>query len=82
MHLSLKQKETIYMILFVIINTFLSFIITKSLGIYNVVIYKSYVLYYSEITWEVVIFIAISILVAGIYDYYDNRIENLSNMIR
>lgn len=67
-------KELIGIILFGTINTFVACAITISLGIYKTVIFKSYSLISGDITWEVVIFSALSFIESVIYEYCNHKI--------
>lgn len=75
-----ELKELIGIILFGTINTFVACLITISLGIYKTVMIKSYSLVYGDITWEVVIFFALSFIESVIYECFNNKI--LSNKKR
>ena len=70
----IELKELIGIILFGTINTFVACLITIYLGIYKTVIIKSYSLVYGDITWEVVIFFALSFIESVIYEYFNNKI--------
>lgn len=50
------------LLLFYSINFIISFALTSYLGISNTVLFTSYLAMYGDITWEVVIFIFLSII--------------------
>lgn len=61
-------KELIAIIIFSIINTFIAFSITSFLGISNIVVFGTFTAMYGDITWEVIIFMGLSLLEALIYE--------------
>lgn len=63
-----KVKETFAIIIFAIINVFIAFSITELLGISNIVVFKTYTAMFNEITWEVIIFLALSFIEAFAYE--------------
>lgn len=67
-------KEVVGAIIFAILNTSIAFYITNLLGIYNTVILRTFSVTFGDITWEVVIFMGLSLIEALIYEgsnYYD-----------
>ena len=69
----LELKEIIGVVIFGVINTFIAFAITNFLGISNTIILKTFSVIYGDITWEVVIFMALSLMEASIYEYRSCR---------
>lgn len=65
----LELKEMIGVVIFGIINTYIAFAITNFLGISNTIILRTASVIYGDITWEVVIFMGISLIQAAIYEY-------------
>lgn len=63
-----ELKEIIGVVIFGTINTFIAFAITNFLGIYNTIILRTFSVMYGDITWEVVIFMGLSLLEATIYE--------------
>lgn len=61
-------KETVGGVMFLIINAIISFVITGLLGISNIVIYHSLTALPGDITYEVIIFMALSLIGASIYE--------------
>lgn len=66
-----------YLIISSSINIIISFVITSVLGITNIVLLKSYSAIYSDITWEVLIFFALSIISASIYELYSKKFNHM-----
>lgn len=66
-------KELIAIIIFSIINTFIAFSITNFLGISNTVVFRTFTAMYGDITWEVIIFMGLSLLEAIIFETYENN---------
>ena len=64
-----ELKEIIGVVIFGVINTYIAFAITNFLGITNTIILKSFSAIYGDITWEVVIFLGLSLIQATIYEY-------------
>ncbi len=71
-----KMKERISVIIFAIINILVAYLITIKLGIVNIVVIRTFSALYSEITWEVLIFLGLSLIEAYIYEYKPIRIKN------
>lgn len=71
-----KIKELIGVIIFAIINISVAYLITVNLGIANTVVIRTFSALYSEITWEVIIFLGLSLIEAIIYEYKPIRIKN------
>jgi hypothetical protein len=69
-------KEIIGVIIFAVINTLIAYLITINLGIANTVVIRTFSALYSEITWEVIIFLGLSLIEAIIYEYKPIRIKN------
>lgn len=61
-------KELIAIIIFSIINTFIAFTITNLLGISNTIVFRTFSAIYGDITWEVIIFMGLSLIEAIIYE--------------
>jgi len=62
-------KEIVGVIIFAVLNTIIAFFITNLLGISNTVILRTFSVTLGDITWEVVIFMALSLIEALIYEY-------------
>lgn len=62
-------KEVIVAFIFAILNTIVAFYITNLLGISNTIILRTFSVTYGDITWEVVIFMGLSLIEALIYEY-------------
>lgn len=71
-----KIKEVISIIIFAIINISIAYLITINLGIANMVVIRTFSALYSEITWEVIIFLGVSLIETIIYEYKPIRIKN------
>ena len=71
-----KMKEILGVIIFAIINILVAYLITIKLGIVNTVVIRTFSALYSEITWEVIIFLGLSLIEAYIYEYKPIRIKN------
>ena len=71
-----KIKEVIGIIIFAIINISIAYLITTNLGIANTVVVRTFSALYSEITWEVIIFLGLSLIESIIYEYKPIRIKN------
>ncbi len=65
---NVKIKQFLFIILFIAINLLVSFFMTNSLGIFNTVIYRSFTSMISEITYEMVIFMLLSLIESSIYE--------------
>lgn len=63
-----ELKEFIYVLIFSIINTCIAYFITSALGIQNIILYKSLTAMEYIITYEVIIFFALSFIEAFIYE--------------
>ena len=68
-----ELKELIGVVIFTAINIYIAFAITNFLGISNTIILKSFSAIYSDITWEVVIFMGLSFIQAAIYEYGNHK---------
>lgn len=75
--LNTKIKQFLFIILFITISLIISFSITYSLGIPNTVIYRSVTSMFSEITWEIVIFMVLSLIESSIYEVSQVKFENI-----
>ena len=64
-----ELNEIIGVVIFGAINTFIAFAITNFLGISNTIILRTFSAIYGDITWEVVIFMGLSLIEACIYEY-------------
>lgn len=62
-------KQLFVMIIFAIINVVISYAITTAFGISNIVLYKTLTAMQYTITYEVLIFMALSLLESLIYHY-------------
>ncbi len=72
-----ELKEIIGVVIFGAINTFIAFAITNFLGIYNTIILRTFTVMYGDITWEVVIFMGLSLVEAIIYKYSNLEYKSL-----
>ena len=70
-------KQSIAILLFGILNIIISFFIINFFGFSNVILFHSFSVLYGDITWEVVIFLVLSLLEAIIYGFYSGEIEEL-----
>jgi hypothetical protein len=61
-------KEIIGIVVFGTINTLIALAITNFLGIYNTIVFKTFSVLYGDITWEIIIFFALSLFEAIIYE--------------
>lgn len=68
-----ELKEIIGVVIFGTINTFIAFAITNFLGISNTIILRTFSVIYSDITWDVVIFLGLSLIEAIIYEHNSCR---------
>lgn len=68
-----KVREIIVIIIFAITNIIISFLITNLFGISNTVVFRTYSAISGEITWEVIIFFALSLIEAIIYEIYKKK---------
>ena len=64
-----KVREIFLIIIFAIINIIISFFITNLLGISNTVVFRTYSTMSGDITWEVIIFLVLSLTEAIIYEF-------------
>lgn len=70
------NQDTKELILFITIslkNIFISLIFTLTLGIYNTVIFKTMTFIYGDITWEVIIFLGLSLFDCILYKILDKN---------
>lgn len=74
-----ELTEIIGVVIFGAINTFIALAITNFLGIYNTIILRTFSVLYGDITWEVVIFMGLSLVESIIYEY--NNCKTISNRI-
>ena len=74
-------KEIIGVVIVGIINTIIACTITNFLGIYNTIILKTFSLMYGDITWEVVIFMGLSLIEAILYEYNNKEYKDLTSKI-
>lgn len=65
-----KVRETFAIIIFAIINTIIAFSVTNLLGISNTILFRTYTAMSGDITWEVIIFLTLSLIEAIIYEIY------------
>lgn len=68
-----KVREIFVIIIFAITNILISFLITNLFGISNTVVFRTYSAISGEITWEVIIFFALSLIEAIIYEIYKKK---------
>jgi len=68
-----KVREIFVIIIFAITNIIISFLITNLFGISNTVVFRTYSAISGEITWEVIIFFALSLIEAIIYEIYKKK---------
>ena len=61
-------KELFGIIIFCLINTVIAFYITNLLGISNTVVIKSYSAIYGDMSWEVILFLAMGLIEATVYE--------------
>lgn len=66
--MKLQLKNLIFILLLMVINTIISFSITYIFGIQNIVIFKTLSFICDSITYEILIFIALSIMEGIIYE--------------
>lgn len=64
-----KVKETFIIISFAIINTIIAFSITNLLEISNIVVFRTYTAISGDMTWEIIIFLALSLIEASFYEF-------------
>ncbi len=64
-----EKKELLVIVIFSIINAAISIIITGFLGMSNTVVLKTYSVIYGDITWEVIIFMGLSLVFSVIMEY-------------
>ena len=62
-------KQLFVMIIFAIINVVIAYAITISLGIQNIILYKTLTAMKHTITYETIIFMALSLLESLVYHY-------------
>ena len=70
-------KQSIAILLLGILNIIICFFISNFFGFSNVLFFHSFSVLYGDITWEVVIFLVLSLLEAIIYGFYSGEIEEL-----
>lgn len=68
-----KVREIFVIIIFAITNIIISFLITNLFRISNTVVFRTYSAISGEITWEVIIFFALSLIEAIIYEIYKKK---------
>ena len=68
-----KVKETFVVIICAIINIIIAFSITTLLGISNIVLFRTYTAMSGDITWDVIIFLTLSLIEAIIYEIYKKK---------
>lgn len=68
-----KVREIFVTIIFAIINIMISFFMTNLLGISNTVVFRTYSAISGDITWEVIIFFALSLIEVIIYELYKKK---------
>ena len=65
-----KIKEIFVVIIVAIINIIIAFSLTNLLGISNIVLFRTYTAMSGDITWEVIIFLTLSLIESIIYEIY------------
>lgn len=70
-------KQSIAILLFGILNTVISFFITTFFGISNIVVFHSFSVLYGDITWEVIIFLGLSLIETLIYGLFSGELIEL-----
>lgn len=68
-----KVREIFVTIILAIINIMISFFMTNLLGISNTVVFRTYSAISGDITWEVIIFFALSLIEVIIYELYKKK---------
>lgn len=68
-----KVREIFAIIIFGIINAIIALSITGLLEVSNVVVFRTYTATFGDITWEVIIFFALSLFEATIYELYNKK---------
>ena len=68
-----KIKELFIVIIVTIFNIIIAFAIPYLLGISNIVIFRSYSIAFGDITVEVIIFFALSLIEAIIFECYNKN---------
>lgn len=64
-----NKKEILAIIIFLILNIFLTYIITNIFNINNVIVFNLMTSFYGNITSESIIFILLSMIESIIYEY-------------
>lgn len=72
-------KEIIGVIICGILNTIIAVYITTALGIYNTIILRTFSVLYGDVTWEVVIFMGLSLIEVCIYQF--NNCQSISGRV-
>ena len=65
-----KVREIFAIIIFGIINAIIALSITGLLGVSNVVVFRTYTATFGDITWEIIIFLVLSLIESSIYELY------------
>lgn len=68
-----NTKELILFIVISIKNIFISSIFTALFGIYNTVILRTMTFTFGDITWEVVIFLGLTLLDCILYEFLNKK---------
>lgn len=69
-------KELLFIILFSIINILIAYFFTTSLGIQNIILFRSLTATEYVITYEVIIFFILSFIEAVLYEFLTSKIYN------
>ena len=64
-----NKKEILAIIIFLILNIFLTYIITNIFNINNIIVFNLMTSFYGNITSESIIFILLSMIESIIYEY-------------
>lgn len=71
-------KELFSILFFSILNIIITFTITKILGISNIILLKTYMLTFGNVTFEVIIFLFLSLIEIILYELY-KHLKNKNN---
>lgn len=71
-------KELFSILFFSILNIIIAFTITKILGISNIILLKTYMLTFGNVTFEVIIFLFLSLIEIILYELY-KYLKNKNN---
>ncbi len=71
-------KKLFSILFFSILNIIIAFTITKILGISNIILLKTYMLTFGNVTFEVIIFLFLSLIEIILYELY-KYLKNKNN---